>query len=85
MANEKFIAGLFFFFFIEFSLFSLFAAHNTAISCPEIVIPENNTIAAIFSNIGAVFSPCAGLPAWVYLIIFTPLAIALIIAFIPFI
>jgi hypothetical protein len=85
MADEKYLAGMLFFFFFEFTLFSLYAAHNTAISCPEIIIPTNDTITAIFNNIGVIFNPCSGLPAWLYVIIFTPFAISLIIAFIPFI
>jgi hypothetical protein len=85
MAETKFIAGLFFFFFIEFSLFSLYAAHNVAVSCPEINISQTDAITSLINGIGVIFSPCSGLPAWIYLIIFTPLALALIIELTPFI
>lgn len=85
MAETKFIAGLFFFFFIEFTLFSMYAAHNTSISCPEINVPQNDVISWLWTGISMVFSPCSGLPAWVYIIVFAPLAIALIMELTPFI
>jgi len=86
MSEHKFIAGLFFFTFLEIILFSMYAMHNANINCPHINVQENKDVLTwVINSIGIFFSPCSGLPYWVYLLIFIPLAIALVGYLTPFV
>lgn len=81
-------AGLVFLTFFLLVLFSGMASYNAQIICPEasnIAANQSDPVSWIVTNTGIFFSPCAGLDWWVYLLIFAPLSIAIIIHVLPFV
>jgi hypothetical protein len=85
MSEHKFIAGVIFFTFLLAIMFGLYASSQTSINCPEIEVTNQSGLGWILTSIGLFFSPCSGLPWWVYIVIFTPLAIALLGWLTPFV
>jgi hypothetical protein len=78
MSEHKFIAGAIFFVFLELIFFGMMAQHNASINCPSLPnVNQANPVGWVISTIGLFFSPCSGLPAFVYILIFVPLGIVL--------
>jgi hypothetical protein len=87
MSEHKYIAGVLFFVFFEIIIFSQIAIYNAEIVCPELNVDANqtNSVLWLWNSLGLLFSPCSGLPWWVYTLIFAPLVISLIGYLTPFI
>jgi len=63
----------------------MYAVRNAEIICPDIDIPTDNTLSYLVTSISLFFSGCSGLPYWVYILVFVPLAIVLLAYLTPFI
>jgi hypothetical protein len=79
-------------------LVGLYAGHMAELNCPSYqqfqqIVYDNpyeqttpiNALTNIWVLLGAVFSGCTGIPWWIYMIVFVPTFIAIIVYVVPFI
>lgn len=79
-------------------LVSLYAIYMVGLNCPAVLEfqetvddnPYNQTdpgaaIANIWVMLGAIFSGCSGIPWWIYIIIFVPSIVAIVVYVVPFV
>lgn len=88
MSEITAFAGLVFLTFFFLLIFSNMASYNAQIQCPDasaIAANQTDPVSWVVANTGLFFSPCSGLDWWVYLLIFVPLAIAIIVHVLPFV
>lgn len=93
MSDYAWVTGGLFMTFFLLILFSNMAIYNSAVACPDIQDSVQagltgsgaNIITQIATTTGILFSPCAGLEWWVYLLIFVPIGFGVIVFITPFI
>jgi hypothetical protein len=90
MSDYGWVMGGVFFTFFLLIIFTNIAIYNAEIECPGIAEEiqsglEGDAISQIWTYIATFFSPCSGLPVWVYLLIFLPVTLGLVIFLTPFI
>lgn len=79
-------------------LVSMFTVYFVGLNCPSVaqfqqVVDENpynetspaTALTNIWVLLGAVFSGCTGIPWWIYIIIFVPAIIAIVVYVVPFV
>lgn len=75
-------------------MFTLYAQQNVEINCPktaEQIYEQFNQsgiegfVSGVYSMAGTFFSPCSGLPWWIYVFVFLPFVIGLAIFVTPLI
>jgi len=88
MAENVAFAGLIFLTVFFLFLFTGMASYNAEIICPELSSASINSadvVTWVITNAQIFFSPCSGLPLWIYLLVFGPLGIAILVHVIPFV
>lgn len=79
-------------------LVSMYAVYSVQLNCPSVtefqqVVEDNpynqtnpaTALTNIWIMLGAIFSGCSGIPWWIYIIIFVPAIIAIVIYVVPFV
>lgn len=74
MSDYAFVSGLIFVFLVFLGVLLSIASYNANIQCPYTVADltndnTSNPITWFMGSIGLFFSPCSGLPWWIYLVI----------------
>ena len=79
-------------------LISFYAAYMVTLNCPAVqefqsVVDDNpynatdpaNALNNIWIMLGAIFSGCSGIPWWIYIIVFVPAIVAIVVYVVPFV
>jgi hypothetical protein len=93
MSDYAWVTGGLFVTFFLLILFADMAVYNSSVTCPDIqndiqaglTGSEANIITQVITVTGVLFSPCSGLPWWVYLLVFVPIGFGVIVFVTPFI
>jgi len=94
MSDYAYIGGGIMMSLFLMTMFAMFAQYNVEINCPttaEAIYNQFNQtgitgfVSGTAGLVVTFFSPCAGLPWWIYVFVFLPFVISLAIFLTPFI